>query len=90
MRRDVGEVLHVDNQLEGVQGSFERRAVDLDARLGATVVELSTIDELSCALEEEEDNLITFREYIHAIQSLKTLHKTILPRTLSFKEVLLT
>ena len=37
---------------------------------------------------EEEDNLITYREFINAIKALKTLQKTILPRTLSFKEVL--
>ena len=36
----------------------------------------------------EEDNLITYREFINAIKALKTLQKTILPRTLSFKEVL--
>mmetsp|Transcript_5833 Transcript_5833/g.9338 ORF Transcript_5833/g.9338 Transcript_5833/m.9338 type:complete len:248 (-) Transcript_5833:650-1393(-) len=40
--------------------------------------------------EQEEDNLITYREFINAIKSLKSLYKTILPRTLSFKEVLLT
>jgi len=49
---------------------------------GAPVVETNK--------EEEEDNLITFREYMHAIRSLKSLYKTILPRTLSFKEVLMT
>lgn len=40
--------------------------------------------------DQEEDNLITYKEFINAIRSLKSLHKTILPRTLSFKEVLLT
>jgi hypothetical protein len=40
--------------------------------------------------EQEEDNLITYREFINAIKSLKSLYKTILPRTLSFKEVLIT
>lgn len=34
--------------------------------------------------------MITYREFINAIKSLKSLYKTILPRTLSFKEVLLT
>lgn len=38
--------------------------------------------------EEDEDNLITYKEFKTAIKSLKSLHKTILPRTLSFKEVL--
>ena len=40
--------------------------------------------------EEDEDNLITYKEFKTAIKSLKSLHKTILPRTLSFKEVLQT
>ena len=39
--------------------------------------------------KDEEDNLITYREFINAIKSLKSLYKTILPRTLSFKEVLM-
>jgi hypothetical protein len=44
-----------------------------------------------CApIEEEEDNLITYREYIKAIKSLKKLYKKLLPRTLGFKDVLLT
>lgn len=38
--------------------------------------------------EEEEDNLITYKEFITAIKNLKQLYKTILPRTLSFREVL--
>jgi len=40
--------------------------------------------------DDEQDNLITYREFIQAIKSLKNLHKTLLPRTLSFKEVLMT
>ena len=37
---------------------------------------------------DQQDNLITYREFISAIKNLKSLYKTILPRTLSFKEVL--
>jgi hypothetical protein len=33
--------------------------------------------------------LITYREYIKAIKSLKKLYKKLLPRTLGFKDVLL-
>lgn len=40
--------------------------------------------------DEDENSLITYREFITAIKSLKNLYKTILPRTLSFKEVLRT
>lgn len=38
--------------------------------------------------EEEEGSLITYREFINAIKSDNLLYKNILPRTLSFKEVL--
>ena len=34
--------------------------------------------------EVDEDNLITYREFMSAIKGLKTLYKSILPRTLSF------
>jgi len=38
---------------------------------------------------ESEDNLITYREFINAIKSLKnSLYKRILPRTLTFIDVL--
>lgn len=47
-------------------------------------------DENEGAVEDDEDNLITYREFINAIKCLKRLYKTILPRTLSFREVLLT
>lgn len=40
-------------------------------------------------IEEEEDNLITYREYIKALKNLKKLYKKFLPRTIGFKEVLL-
>ena len=41
--------------------------------------------------EENEDNLITYREFINAIkaQALRDLYKRILPRTLGFKDVLM-
>ncbi len=39
-------------------------------------------------VEEEEDNLITYREFIKAIRSWKSLYRRILPRTLAFKDVL--
>lgn len=39
-------------------------------------------------VEEEEDNLITYREFIKATRNLKSLYKRILPRTLAFKDVL--
>ena len=38
--------------------------------------------------QEEEGSLITYREFINAIKSDNLLYKNILPRTLSFKEVL--
>ena len=38
---------------------------------------------------EEEGSLITYREFINAIKSADKLYKSILPRTLTFKEVLL-
>jgi len=41
-------------------------------------------------LEDDEDNLITQKEFMSSIKSLKNLYKSILPRTLSFKEVLMT
>lgn len=37
---------------------------------------------------DNEDNLITYWEFINAIKALKNLHRKVLPRTLSFKEVL--
>tara|TARA_B110000285_G_scaffold185317_1_gene210182 strand:- start:1042 stop:1458 length:417 start_codon:yes stop_codon:yes gene_type:complete len=40
--------------------------------------------------EEEEDNLITYREFIKAIKNLKSLYRRILPPTLNFKDVLMT
>ena len=40
--------------------------------------------------EDDEDNLITQKEFMSSIKSLKNLYKSILPRTLSFKEVLMT
>jgi hypothetical protein len=45
---------------------------------------------VTSAKDQEEDNLITYREFVNAIKSLKSLYKTILPRTLSFEEVLKT
>ena len=36
------------------------------------------------SVEFDEDNLITYREFISAIKCLPTLYKSILPRTLSF------
>ena len=39
--------------------------------------------------QDEEDNLITYREFINAIKALKSLYKRILPRTLSFRDVLI-
>ena len=44
---------------------------------------------MTAPVQEEEDNLITYREYIKAIKSLKKLYKKLLPRTLGFKDVLL-
>lgn len=38
--------------------------------------------------DEEQDNLITYREFIKATRSLKSLYRRILPRTLAFKDVL--
>lgn len=38
--------------------------------------------------EENEDNLITYQEYINATKALRSLQKRILPRTLSFRDVL--
>jgi len=38
--------------------------------------------------EENEDNLITYREFINAIKNLSKLYSKILPRTLSFRDVL--
>ena len=32
----------------------------------------------------DEDNLITYREFINAVKSLDSLYKSILPRTLAF------
>lgn len=46
-------------------------------------------DQKRMKTEEEEDNLITYREFIQAVKNLKTLYKRILPRTLSFREVLM-
>jgi len=40
--------------------------------------------------EDDEDNLITQKEFMSSIKCLKNLYKSILPRTLSFKEVLMT
>ena len=37
---------------------------------------------------DSEDNLITYWEFINAIKALGNLHRKILPRTLSFKDVL--
>lgn len=37
---------------------------------------------------DNEDNLITYWEFINAIKALHRLHPKILPRTLSFKDVL--
>lgn len=37
---------------------------------------------------DNEDNLITYWEFINAIKALKELHPKILPRTLSFRDVL--
>lgn len=37
---------------------------------------------------DNEDNLITYWEFINAIKALKNLHRKVLPRTLSFKDVL--
>jgi len=40
-------------------------------------------------VNQDEDNLITYREFVSALRSLKeTLYKKILPRTLSFADVL--
>ena len=39
--------------------------------------------------EEEEGSLITYKEFINAIIKVPKLYKNILPRTLSFKEVIL-
>jgi hypothetical protein len=40
----------------------------------------------------EEDNLITYREFMQALKGMKddTLYKNLLPRTLSFEDVLKT
>lgn len=50
----------------------------------ATPVDLSTAALL------DEDNLITYREFMQALKSMKddSLYKNLLPRTLSFEEVL--
>ena len=41
------------------------------------------------AIEQKEDDLITYREFMSALRSLKdTLYKKIIPRTLSFADVL--
>lgn len=41
------------------------------------------------AAEQKEDDLITYREFMSALRSLKdTLYKKIIPRTLAFSEVL--
>jgi len=42
------------------------------------------------AIEQKEDDLITYREFMSALRSLKdTLYKKIIPRTLSFADVLM-
>lgn len=46
-------------------------------------------DEVDKNDQEEEGSLITYKEFINAIKSADKLYKNILPRTLSFKEVLL-
>lgn len=35
--------------------------------------------------EYDEDNLITYREFMNAVKGLDSLYKSILPRTLSFQ-----
>ena len=40
--------------------------------------------------EDTEENLITYREYINALKVLKNVYRKILPRTLAFKDVLMT
>ena len=39
---------------------------------------------------DEESNLISEKEFIHAIKGIKNLYRKMIPRTLIFKEVLLT
>lgn len=45
-------------------------------------------DDIQAQNSDNEDNLITYLEFINAIKALKNLHRKVLPRTLSFKEVL--
>jgi hypothetical protein len=47
---------------------------------------LNAAEKLKLLVQDiDEDNLITYREFMNAIKGLKdTLYKSILPRTLSF------
>jgi hypothetical protein len=45
--------------------------------------------EVSAAAEQLEDDLVTYREFMSALKSLKdTLYKNILPQTMAFADVL--
>ena len=55
-----------------------------------TAMPNATPVDLSTAALLDEDNLITYREFMQALKSMKddSLYKNLLPRTLSFEEVL--
>jgi hypothetical protein len=45
--------------------------------------------EVSAAAEQLEDDLVTYREFMQALKSLKeTLYKNLIPQTMSFADVL--
>jgi hypothetical protein len=71
----------------------------LNHQIGKNPVKVQTMDpilenkglfkiESISPTEKVGDSLISFNQYIKAIKNLKSLYKTILPRQLTFKDIL--